>query len=520
MRITGLVVLLMSCAAAAGAQTTGSQPDQLFESGVSARALGMGSAFTAVADDASSLYYNPAGLGLISGRRLEAMHASLYGGAAFDYLGYGQNLPRTEGGWGVEVLRLSIGGIEVRDANDNQTGTIGYSDLGVGAGFGLADVLIDDLSLGVGFKGESRSLASVSSRLFGIDAGAQYGPFWNEKITAGLTLTNLASVAQGDTSDKLTPGARLGAAYQVAPPFLLAADISQTGDLRAGAEYRYNAFALRGGWTSGGPTFGGGVLIQDALAFDVAVLDSPTLGVSERISLGYRFGAFRTKTHSSTALNRLIEGIDELAKRDYVEAGGLFDSAVADEPAVGRKPRIDGGGWKRKSKRLRLLLDGLDLAEHPERQEELRAPTVMAELTEKAVQALVADRLDDAMMLAQVAAGEAPRDSIYARLPLAMSKAAGKPLDRAGIMPLGAFVSDRMRRTNDAFYAHRYSAAVEYCRQVTLVAPESALAWERLGSAYFKAGKMAEAEASYRRSMALDPKNRKLKDFLEAHFGK
>ena len=518
MRAPILAAVFLSAAAAAAAQTAGSQPGQLFESGVSARALGMGSAFTAIADDAGALYYNPAGLALMSGRSVEAMHAALYGGAAFDYLGYGQNMPKTEGGWGAEVLRLGVGGIEARDAADNQIGTFGYSDLGFGAGFGVADAFVDDLALGAAVKAESRSLPGASSRLFGVDFGAQYGPFCSDRLTAGLTLVNMASLAQGDTSDRLAPGARLGAAYQAAGPLLLAADVSQLGDYRAGAEYRYGPFALRAGWTSGGPTFGGGVLIKDSLSFDVAVLDSSALGVSERVSVGYRFGAYREKSRSSAALESLVKGIAALRKRAYVEAGRLLDLAIADEPSVGRKPRIDGGGWKRKGARLRRLLDGLELAARPEDQEELLAPTVMAELTDSAVQSLIAERLDDAMLLAEVAAGEGPRDSVYARLPEAMAKATGKPLDRRSIMPVAAFVNDRVRRNNDALYAKRFAEAVEYCRQNTRVEPENALAWERLGSAYLKAGKKEEAAESYRKSLSLDPTNRTLRDFLQTYF--
>jgi tetratricopeptide (TPR) repeat protein len=517
MRAPSLAAFLLSAAAAAGAQTVGSAPGQLFETGVSGRALGMGSAFTAVADDASALYYNPAGLGLLSGRRAEAMHAALYGGAAFDYLGYGQNLPKTEGGWGAEVLRLGVSGIEGRDSSDNPTGSFGYSELGFGAGFGLADVFIDDLALGAGVKGVSRSLAGQSNRLFGADLGAQYGPFYRERATVGLVLSNALGLAQGDTSDRLARGARLGASYQVLGPVLLAADASDLGDFRAGAEYRYGQFALRAGWTSGGPTFGGGAVILDSLSFDVAVLDSSALGVSERVSLGYRFGAYRTKGRSSTALERLVNALAALRKRDYVEGGRLLDEAVADEPSVGRKPRIDGGGWGRKRAALRRLLDGLDLAARPQEQEELRAPTVMADLAERAILSLIEGKLDDAMLLSQVAAGEGPRDSVYARLPQAMARASGRPLDRAGIMPVAAFVRDRVRRTNDAFYAKRFPAAVEACRQNTLVQPDSAPAWERLGSASYAAGDRAAAAAAYAKSLTLDPSNAKLKEFIRTH---
>jgi hypothetical protein len=505
MRTFGLAVFLFCAAATSRAQTFGSQPGQIFDAGVSARALSMGSAFTAVAGEASSLYYNPAGLGLMDGRRAEAMHAALYGGASFDYIGYGQNFPKNAGGWGVEVLRLGVGGIDGRDASDNPTASFGYSELGAGAGFGLADVFIDGLSVGAGVKADERSLLGSSNRLFGVDAGAQYGPFLGEGVTVGLLLSNVVSAAQGGTTDRLAPAARLGAAYAVLDPLLLVADVSETGDFRAGAEYLYGRlFALRAGWTSGGPAFGGGVLLPNSLSFDIAVLDSPTLGVSERLSLGYRFGAYRTSPRASLAAENLVKGRNALERREYAAAGDDFSAALADDPAVGRALRIDGGGWKRKIERMRRLLDSWGIDPRTHDQEDLQAPTIEAELTQAAIRALFEDRLDDAMILAQVAGGEGPRGSVFTRLPRAMERATGKSAVPGATLSVSAFVADRIRRTGDAFYARRFAEAVEYCRQNTLVQPDSAAAWERLGAAYLKAGRGDDSAEAYRKARALD----------------
>jgi tetratricopeptide (TPR) repeat protein len=516
-----LALCLLIGAAAARAQSDASQPGQIFETGVSARALGMGSAFTAVSGEASSLYYNPAGLGQLTGRRAEAMHSALYGGASFDYAGYAQNLPKSAGGWGVEVLRLGIGGIDGRDAADDPTGSFGYSELGAGAGLGLADVLVDGLALGASVKADQRSLLGVSNSLVGADFGAQYGPILDERLTLGLALSNAAAWAQGGAPDRLSPGARLGAAYALGDALLLALDVSDSGDLRAGAEYRFaGMLALRAGWASGGPTFGGGVLLNDGLSFDAAVLDTAALGLSERFSLGYRFGAYRTQRRASLALEDLINARDALERRDDENAGALFDAAIADDPRVGQRPRIGGGNWKRKAERLHRLLDALGLSARPEDRDDLRAPTVEAELAQKAIQALMDENLSDAMLLSQVAAGEGPRGSVFARLPRAMEKATGLPEIPGATLPVSAFVADRMRRSGDAFYARRYAEAVEDCRENTLVQPDSALDWERLGSAYFKAGRRGDALAAYRKSLSLDPTNSSLKDFISSHFPK
>jgi hypothetical protein len=50
-----------------------------YEVPVGARALGMGGAFVSVADDATTLYWNPAGLPWIGHQEITASHADLFG---------------------------------------------------------------------------------------------------------------------------------------------------------------------------------------------------------------------------------------------------------------------------------------------------------------------------------------------------------------------------------------------------------------------------------------------------------
>lgn len=73
------------------AQGSAGQAGEFLRFGVGARALGLGRAFTSVADDASSPYWNPAGLSALSrsGGSFMFMYLPLREGASFNYLAGG-----------------------------------------------------------------------------------------------------------------------------------------------------------------------------------------------------------------------------------------------------------------------------------------------------------------------------------------------------------------------------------------------------------------------------------------------
>lgn len=84
------------------------------ENGVGARAFGMGGAFTAVADDPSATFWNPAGLAGVQAHEIMAMHSELFGDLIDrDFVAYVQPvswslLGGTDGGVGISVIRLGV----------------------------------------------------------------------------------------------------------------------------------------------------------------------------------------------------------------------------------------------------------------------------------------------------------------------------------------------------------------------------------------------------------------------------
>src|SRR5437773_2030847 len=64
----------------------GTTSGELLKIPLGTRAIGMGEAFTALADDSSSLYWNPAGMSLMSQKEVTFMHSSLIEGIHYEHL--------------------------------------------------------------------------------------------------------------------------------------------------------------------------------------------------------------------------------------------------------------------------------------------------------------------------------------------------------------------------------------------------------------------------------------------------
>jgi hypothetical protein len=96
------------------------------DTGVGARALAMGGAFVAVADDATAAYWNPAGLAQLGSREFTLMHAGQWGNVVKrDFLNAA--LPGDES-YGVSLYRVGVEDIPYTNNALLDYGTDGYPD--------------------------------------------------------------------------------------------------------------------------------------------------------------------------------------------------------------------------------------------------------------------------------------------------------------------------------------------------------------------------------------------------------
>ena len=290
MRVKIAVVILamvfaLSPAWVAQANTDPDHTAAMMDIGMGARALGMGGAFIAVADDANTIYYNPAGLALIEGRHVTSLYTNQYGAAGYMAVGYAQR------NIGAGVLMLDASGIEETDEFANVTGYFGMREYTAIGAYGVT--VWPNLSLGGAVKHYSQSLPGNTGTGITGDVGLLYDA---GVIKVGAVARNvLGSVhyTSGET-DAFDRSWGVGVSTRPLPGLLIAADAVVKGEytLHAGAEYLLGNVALRGGaiWGEGRTSFTAGLgVVMPGFSVDYAYQTHNLLPDSHRLSLSIEF---------------------------------------------------------------------------------------------------------------------------------------------------------------------------------------------------------------------------------------
>jgi long-subunit fatty acid transport protein len=112
-------LLILSCFVHAGNYAGG-----FLSIGVGARALAMGGAFCAVADDASAIYWNPAGMTSIKGAEVSSIKLIDQAGidSNYTYISAAYNSGENTGTFGVSFLNQAFNNVIITDSQGKQAG--------------------------------------------------------------------------------------------------------------------------------------------------------------------------------------------------------------------------------------------------------------------------------------------------------------------------------------------------------------------------------------------------------------
>jgi len=306
-----LAVLLLLPLSAEGAQIfekVGTLGGQSLKIGVGARAAAMGDAYVALSDDATAVYWNPAGIARMSGQSISLNHTSWPADILFDQASYVFNIKWIPGMLGVNVRALTMSRDIVRTTYLPE-GTGDTFDAGEWAyGLSYARALTDKFSAGISVNYVQTGLDDVKGSSTTFDFGTLYDVgVLGAKI--GMSIQNIGSdMTFIDEKVKMPVFFRVGGSFDVMQQgenkLIAAAEFTHPPDnsekLNVGAEYGFHDYLfLRGGYKMNydtqGLTAGFGVkfpltIVKSSVArLDYAYQDMNFLGATHRVSVNIGF---------------------------------------------------------------------------------------------------------------------------------------------------------------------------------------------------------------------------------------
>lgn len=176
---------------ALGQSKVGTAGEQFLKVGVSARAMGMAEAFVAVANDASALFYNPAGLARLSEMEFLATHTRFPAGINHEFAGFVYPVSKSAGTWGISFIALTMDDM-MRTvplaAGDHWDGTY-FSASSYAGGITYSRSLTTKFSTGVTLKLIRDALDDRHSTGIAGDVGTLYDLGFR-KTRVGMAITN------------------------------------------------------------------------------------------------------------------------------------------------------------------------------------------------------------------------------------------------------------------------------------------------------------------------------------------
>jgi long-subunit fatty acid transport protein len=293
----------------------------------SARANGLGQSYVAIADDATAIWWNPAGLAFVKSS-IDLMHSQLvpelasdvfyeYFGGAFQVQGLGT--------MGTSLIFLTYGDWEARDPNNNYLGQ--YSSWEIAPTVSGAVKVMENLGIGVNLKFIYIDLAPAAATVEkqpgrGHSVAFDVGGLWKipdfkvlgyrvSRLNLGACVSNLGppiSFVNVDQAASLPRNLRVGFAYTPyfteIGRFLVTAEVDRplveferSNTYHVGGEFEYiNLITVRAGYMHDrdgnimDPTYGLGFTFSKRYRLDWASIpQAKELGRVHRWSIGFSF---------------------------------------------------------------------------------------------------------------------------------------------------------------------------------------------------------------------------------------
>lgn len=327
------LLLSVPCGAVEIHPNAGTTSATFLKLGIGSRAVGMAGAYTALADDMTALYWNPAGLAQLRRQEMHLTHNESFEDLRHDFAGYARPLANGDVIAGAlygfytpkDIERRS--GLNEDDPFEPITGIEGlFQSYDIAGHAAWARFIKPGIAVGAGLKVLQQTIDDTSAYAAAADLGALY-------LSPSLPLSIGFAAQHMGTPVKFINKAydlpftlRLGGAWRWNRRLTTTVDLSKSIDnypfaaagaeyapiemmrLRAGYRYRWNGLEL--GDLSG---FSGGIgfnvnMSGSDVRFDYAFMPYGVLGNAHRFSISVCFGAAaRTAEPGMPAAERVQE---------------------------------------------------------------------------------------------------------------------------------------------------------------------------------------------------------------------
>lgn len=275
------------------AKGEGTTAAEFLKIGVGARACAMGEAFTAVADDATSCYWNPAGLAQLERVDLVAMHNWWFVGIKQEHLSFA--FPFLGNAIGISATYVDFGKEDKTDVDGKLVGEFNSKSTLIGISY--ACNFFKKIFFGITAKGLQDSIDESTKKIYTGDVGILIKPF--NLISFGAIAQNIGNVKID--ADPLPYNVKVGVAIRFAS-FTLSGDIDELNKRDKTEKLKYSTgiewwlkevVAFRGGYKSNhdigkGLTYGFGLNLK-LVQFDGAYITYGDLGDTYRASIRIKF---------------------------------------------------------------------------------------------------------------------------------------------------------------------------------------------------------------------------------------
>jgi hypothetical protein len=322
-----LIFLFIACGLRGAQWKTAKYAGAFMGSGVGARGLAMGGAFSVVVRDASSAFWNPAGFAFLNHIQIQGMHAERFAGIVNrDFIGIG--IPDISNGsaLGISIYRLGVDNIPYTrlinpeyslgeifiDENGNPVQNLPYIYKTVGNAewafmLTYARRVHERFYYGSTVRIIHKHVGDYTAWGLGFDAGIWWNPVSNLQCAFVLWDATTTWIAWNPgRKEKIMPHIKMGAAYpfqlsvlQIRPVLDIGVNFENMGnaaqlswgrtgfDLHAGLELLvHNRISMRMGTDRGHFATGAGLMVS-AFAVDYCFARHIDLGNSHYVSLTF-----------------------------------------------------------------------------------------------------------------------------------------------------------------------------------------------------------------------------------------